>query len=1736
MRRKSFYFQKFLNFMMICIDIELVNSGLTSVNHDFQFISRPETQNNQPFAHSVTSMFENNPNRFTSPGKPKKIIQQTSFQQDIFQKLISTFLQKIYFLCTRRIQLFLLDIIHYYQEKNKNLAIKKLKESQELANTRAKQRIHQYVVEKHQQVYEQQAGNPVLIEKELKNDLLFNKFGKRLTSATGIGNTSSTLDGSSLRQQSQTLEKIKAKKESGLAEQSVADPSSSAKPPKSRKPGLPSISSRSNGNKKGTTNAHRIRNGSLSLSQDGLDNSYASNPNNSINGGGSNFFFESTATSSSYGNYNHMYSNQQSQNHQIHSFRNEISTVLSLFEDEIHVIKNELETQKLNYFYNRHGALAYTPYDEEKSNLEKDQEGSKGRPREKAVINNPNSNTSSTDQNDITNNTRPLSSLGSEKPSSSSNHKGNNKQLKQELETIQKKFQELEKSLSEQKANQEKNIVQQVTKELKDNTKQLLQTSSQTTKQELFKQFQEEFSQKEKEIQLLKEKMNTLERKKTMEELQSIHTGSFRGISNPSLKISASSSQQQISSMNQLPLEQQQQYKQLEDKLKSEYQDIVNQQNELKQQLSVLLSEKQQQSHQKQSPSVKTGNSSQSVVGNRVHSTSDDVVSVLSDPILGEAEVSNSTYRSPRIIAGSGGSSSVLSSHNSKKTPVPPPPATKGSRKVGVAGGGGGGGNNVGATNPLAKRVRIAKEGSEEGEEEPGQPGGAGRGGGGMGIGGTSEKKNSALRATQPTSPTDSRPPVTSSTNSMKQKFPVIDNLALQKKQQQKQQPDDSWETTPPLPRKESSSAPKRGFLYRMFFGRGNSDLTIDEYETNSNNNETSASLMRPGTSPTIGATTGGVMSGLLSFKGVAGESVEGMTNSFFHLLESQEEIEERERKAEQERLLEREEQERKQREFFALMANRIVNFFRNCKRHETVAKNSRLLIYRCNFYSKLLRTESKKEERIQISVNLCHEIIDYFTLPLSSSPENAPVISPFILPSDPALLPSEVLQRLHEFPLRVFQRLDYLMMKYEKSGILFPVDLLSVTSFFDRLMFAYLPYLFTNPLKTLILRRFAPMGSSSPNSYSPNSSITSFNNQFNNQFLQQPSKKEKSGKTGGKKRSNEVDEIQMNNSNNNNNPMNDWLKEYLQEISESSWLEMMKKALNLLKIIFKIELNKIFSDFSLLRQLFNFLLKAMDCVSSNPALEETEITNKTNSSSPKKNSVQENPPQDLYSIIRFQVIRRLSLEELDVLNTRFLTLVMKLLEKHYEMKGTVVATGGGGMASTVTDNERIFQSVYFIHFLDNTISRYFSFLDAELKQAENLRHSPTNSVATAPEVPPNSEKIQYLGKQRHLLLKVFLFLLSRANNEQKTVVYFPLKILEKYLFYLITYYNHSKYRHILQKICQTICWLNISCYESSGAISGLGEAQHYHHHLHQDRCELIQHQCMTGVFPNVLIKLVLLFYQEYQQKDQETRLSALPNNDLVLPVNNRPASQATGKSSNPSHPASNNNSSISLLKPSNLLNYLKVLLSIYYQNDINLGKLFVCGLFDVLMNLLENFFQLEREAAAALSVEPSLSLSPTGTDRQRNGNGNGNGLVPSPKAQRPVTSPIRGHNTTSSHEEGLLLQQELRDWLVIMLLFSLSPPVSNTSSSSPAPAAALAPLLSVVHQGQKKVFQFFQRNYQNIGSFQWIATSQATKRKEFLQKLLETTLRNLSNPRIPKEKKNYHCSSSEMELLFLFE
>jgi hypothetical protein len=908
---------------------------------------------------------------------------------------------------------------------------------------------------------------------------------------------------------------------------------------------------------------------------------------------------------------------------------------------------------------------------------------------------------------------------------------------------------------------------------------------------------------------------------------------------------------------------------------------------------------------------------------------------------------------------------------------------------------------------------------------------------------------------------------------------------------------------------------------------------------------------MKPGTSPSIGATAGVVMGGLLSFKGVAGESVEGMTNSFFHLLESQEEIEERERKAEQERLLEREEQERKQREFFALMANRIVQFFRNCKRHETVAKNSRLLIYRCHFYSKVLRTESKKEERIQISVNLCHDIIDYFSLPLSSSssPENAHVISPFILPSDPSLLPSEVLQRLHEFPLRVFQRLDYLMMKYEKSGILFPVDLLSVATFIDRMMFAYLPYLFTNPLKTLILRQLAPMGSSSPNSYSPNNSITSFNNQFNNQFLPYPSKKEKSVKSGSKKRSNEVDELQMNSNSNNNNTMNDWLKEYLQEISESSWLEMMKKALNLLKIIFKIELNKIFSDFSLLRQLFNFLLKAMDCVSSNPALEETEANNK-NSSSPKKNSAQENPPQELYSIIRFQVIRRLSLEELDVLNTRFLTLVMKLLEKHYEMKGIVAATGGaGGMAAIVTENERIFQSVYFIHFLDNTISRYFSILDAELKQADNSRPSPATAAVAAPEVPLNSEKIQYLGKQRHLLLKVFLFLLSRANNEQKITVYFPLKILEKYFFYLITYYNHSKYRHILQKICQTICWLNISCNESSGgAMSSSGpEAQQQHlHHLdhHQDHCELIQYQSMTGVFPNVLIKLVLLFYQEYQQKDQETRLSAVPpNNDhhLVLPANHRPASQATGKNSNPSHPTS---SSISLLKPSNLLNYLKVLLSIYYQNDINLGKLFVCGLFDVLMNLLENFFQLEREAAAAasLSGEPSSSLSsPIGTDRQpRNGNGNGNGLVPSPKAQRPVTSPIRGGQSSSGHDEGLLLQQELRDWLVIMLLFSLSPPVSSNNSNSNSNNSAVAPLLSVVHQGQKKVFQFFQRHYQNIGSFQWmiVATTshQTTKRNEFLQKLLETTLRNISNPRIPKEKKNYHCSSSEMELLFSFE
>jgi len=601
--RKSYYYHKFLYFIMICVEVHFATSitptnVLPSIYPSEGGWMHPSSRSNSPFQYNDAHERGNN----GSEAKTRKFISKTSFQQASFDRLCQYFIQKIYLNASKRLFLFFQRCLNSFLHEKELIKQRKIKQSQHMASTRAREKISQYVLEKQQRLEYLAATNPLLVAKEMKNDLLFNKFSKQLTGSAGTsanrGNESlddSTLESllglpitsysnvnktgsavgtakpvmtpttpaaastpngvayegssgtmsnnlaesSSLKSNSRDMALNPANHHRGYSVSGnntpLLNPTKPSSPPRhaSVKPGdsqlpprkarLPSVV------KKSSVQYNGARHYSVTATSDDILGTL-SNPSNDVR---DNHYIHGSVLMPG---MNPIGSN----NANLSSFRNEISSILGVFEEEIHTLKQELETQKLNYFYSRGRLdLAYTPYEEEKTDLVAPRSRSGATPSSTTNTGKPLSEaTNDTSQNNVNilmnslSTSLPASARTSMLSSGEAGRRENNTsprasasalehenhQLKSELENMQKKLESFETSLqqTQQMAQRmEDQKLQQLQEQWQQNTHQLLQSTTETARQQLLQEFQELFHAKEEEMLSLRSALSDTQVKMT---------------------------------------------------------------------------------------------------------------------------------------------------------------------------------------------------------------------------------------------------------------------------------------------------------------------------------------------------------------------------------------------------------------------------------------------------------------------------------------------------------------------------------------------------------------------------------------------------------------------------------------------------------------------------------------------------------------------------------------------------------------------------------------------------------------------------------------------------------------------------------------------------------------------------------------------------------------------------------------------------------------------------------------------------------------------------------------------------------------------------------------------------------------------------------------------------------------------------------------------------------------------
>jgi hypothetical protein len=556
--------------MIICLDLE----------YDHMTV---------PFCSSNNESLRNSrEGKNTSDSVP--FISKASFQNQVFFSFLVSFLQKLYISSFRTLLSFLSSQVifrhSFKKSQEKSLTIK---ENQRKAVLRARKKINEYILLKQKRIRELSLTNPSLIEKELKNDLLFNKFGKRLSAITQEkeeDEENSELDNSTL----ETILGISFHNSVSLTNKSPVPSSPSLSTVSPLNPThhdrIPSVTQKmikdDKNPKRSSSLSQRKRSRSPSKgysTSSTRTNSVAASPRDSVRlpsvfnkkqpflplpPSSKRFSFSSHSglfTSSYDSNVGGDYGVGERRmagvvagggGGGLSSLRNDVSNILSLLEDQIITLKNELEEQKLNYFYSRGGGMniAFTPYDEEAE-------------EEAAATSNENN----LKNRRIRSGVKPLGTASPSSPSATTKRGGNDKlineenvKFKTELAKMQKKFEEFEKRLRcENDDNSE-------TKAGADTTQVVVNRTGEITQQQLVTQFQELFHEKQQEISSLQSQLSSL-------------------VKNKGDRREESENEKDLLSK----------YQQLEKKLQEEHQRMIQEQLKLHRQIQSLVAEKGQE-------------------------------------------------------------------------------------------------------------------------------------------------------------------------------------------------------------------------------------------------------------------------------------------------------------------------------------------------------------------------------------------------------------------------------------------------------------------------------------------------------------------------------------------------------------------------------------------------------------------------------------------------------------------------------------------------------------------------------------------------------------------------------------------------------------------------------------------------------------------------------------------------------------------------------------------------------------------------------------------------------------------------------------------------------------------------------------------------------------------------------------------------------------------------------------
>ncbi len=1592
---------------MICVEVHFATSitptnVLPSIYPSDGGWMHPSSRSNSPF-------YDAHERGNGDDTKTRKFINKTSFQQASFDRLCQYFIQKIYLNASKRLFFFFQRCLNSFLHEKELIKQRKIKQSQQMASTRAREKISQYVLEKQQRLEYLAATNPLLVAKEMKSDLLFNKFSKQLTRSAG---TSANRGNESL--DDSTLESLL-----GLPITSHSNVNKSGSAAGAVKPVMtpttPAASSTPNGvayeGSSGTMSNNLAESSSLkSNSRDMALNpanhhrGYSVSGNNtpllnptkpsspprhaSVKPGDSQLpprkarlpsvvkkssvqyngarHYSVTATSDDILGTLSNPSNDVRDNHYIHgsvlmpgmnpigsnnanlsSFRNEISSILGVFEEEIHTLKQELETQKLNYFYSRGRLdLAYTPYEEEKTDLVAPRSRSGATPSSTTNTGKPLSEaTNDTSQNNVnilmnslstslpaSARTSMLSGEGGRRENNTSPRASaaalehENHQLKSELENMQKKLESFEASLqqTQQMTQQmEEQKLLQLQEQWQQNTHQLLQSTTETARQQLLQEFQELFQAKEEEMQSLQSQLALMEQKKPPGQRD-------RSISAEVMK-----------------------FQLVEERLQHEYEEMMEQQKVLQAQIQQLMQEKQQAVHQ---PS-KAGRR-ESVVGfedleEEEASPSKEFPGLglsLFDYYRGSSNNTNKLMKSPRKVAETpknqngeelhmyrGDSTQAIKVTTNNKKPTnkkinsstDTPMSSHRSAHLSVSG----------EVKPLAESIRESSElhsptTAINNEEE---------------VLISEDKVDEVLPTSAVEQPLLDSPsnfiPFGITAKSISRQFllspgsikPPEISIVLSPKSDGKLREGDVTVThnttlNAPSSRPMTPKTPKSPKMPKNMGGgsgggggggggggapRGGRKLHPATAGTRSANAKkmTGVQLASSSMSRRAVAQQQQEKKGFSWFsfffgkrattpaptekdssmhQSEAGESHMSGINleqtNIFDLHESRDEEEEKRQKEEEEAKA-REEARKREEERIYKNACILQKYMKQVTFLYSTASKSTLIYLRWRFLLPVVNSPELLAKRLEQEPDFLNQMISFSQEIIALIVEK--LVQHFQGNKSSGGGRSDVWnvldEQLLQFPLLIFLLIEGMMKKYEKMTIIYPFLTLShFQQFVEQFLFLLIPLQY----------------------FLSSSSIL-------------PTRNRGGGVVVGSRLAAEAAE---------------------------NWNNLLKKYFNLMRIVYKIDLLKCMEDFTMMKQYMNFLLKGIHLFHSlgmkrcqqhstdslqdaqpfslsmpiTTTISEGSVNNGFDESegslSPRSRQKKEKkrvkddgdiviPPQlqELFQHLLIQVILLpvTSLEQIDIHHGKFIVLLFKLIEKHYDMASGKTGEGKrdeqyqqqplvilpsennnnlNSAAMTLRrqqEREKLFQSMYFLYFLDDLMTKYFLLVEdihrEEQEEASKTVPSPRKAwnkqqgggamMSVTTRSAEKEEKVVFANKQLHYCLKLFITLLHHASEEQKSY-YFLLKFHEKYFYYLLHYYSKNWFLMTwYHKICQILIYLNITfitspSLQSSSEMTGMVVKGY----------DMIQSHCLSGVFPSILMKLFLTLFQQYQYDFQQRR------------------------------------------------------------------------------------------------------------------------------------------------------------------------------------------------------------------------------------------------------------------------